>query len=82
MKEAVRLYRDLLRHSVRLSSYNFRQYAVRRIRDAYLSNRGLTDQAQIDRELSYGHEQLNLLKRQATISQMYKEDRLVVETAR
>ncbi|CAN6630753.1 protein Isd11p [Trichomonascus vanleenenianus] len=77
--EAISLYRNLLRYSARLAGYNFRQYALRRTRDAFLSNRSLTDPAEIQREVEKGRQQLEVVKRQSAISQMYKGDRLVVE---
>uniref|UniRef100_A0A060T5A5 ARAD1C04026p n=1 Tax=Blastobotrys adeninivorans TaxID=409370 RepID=A0A060T5A5_BLAAD len=78
--EALTLYKQLLRYSTRMASYNFRQYAVRRTRDGFLSNRNLSDPEQIRQEIAKGWEQLEVLRRQSAISRMYKGDRLVVET--
>jgi hypothetical protein len=78
--EALKLYRDLLRYSTRIAGYNFRQYAIRRSRDGFLSNRNLTDPAEIKAEIAKGYEQLEVLRRQSIISQMYRGDQLVVET--
>jgi hypothetical protein len=80
MNQALTLYRDLLRYSSRLASYNFRQYAIRRVRDGFLANRNISELGKIEAEISKGLEQLEVVKRQSAISQMYKNDRLVVET--
>jgi Tfp pilus assembly PilM family ATPase len=78
---ALTLYKNLLRYSSRLASYNFRQYAIRRTRDAFIANRSLSDPQQIQQEIEKGIKELQVLKRQAAISQMYKGDPLVVETS-
>lgn len=80
MSEALHLYRNLLRQASKLASYNFRQYALRRVRDGFLSNRNMVDLREIQKEMALGHEQLEVLKRQATISQMYSQQKLVIET--
>lgn len=78
--QAISLYRDLLRQGLKLASYNFRQYAVRRTRDAFLAHRSETDPQVIRKYLTDATEQLEVLRRQALISQMFKGDRLVVES--
>lgn len=78
--QALSLYRQLLRHSNRLAAYNFRNYAVRRTKDAFRGNKNLpTDQGALF--LEQGLKELEVLKRQATISQMYAQEseKLVVE---
>jgi LYR motif-containing protein 4 len=80
MSEVLHLYHSLLRQASKLASYNFRQYALRRVRDGFLSNRSLTDRREIQKELAIGRQQLEVLKRQAAISQMYTQQKLVIET--
>lgn len=82
MSEALHLYHSLLRQASRLASYNFRQYAIRRVRDGFLSNRDLTDRREIQKELAFGAQQLEVIKRQVAISRMYKEQKLVIETGK
>lgn len=79
MNDTLKLYKQLLRYSSRMASYNFRQYAVRRVRDSFIANKALSDPAAIKQELEKGYQQLEVVKRQSLISQMYKGDRLVVE---
>jgi hypothetical protein len=77
--EALHLYKQFLRYATRFSNYNFRDYAIRRSRDGFVANRGLTDPAAINDALAKGRAQLEVLKRQSVISQMYKGEKLIVE---
>ena len=56
------LYRAFLRASVKLTNYNFRQYARRRARLGFEENRDLQG-AQRDEEFQRGCEQLEMLRR-------------------
>lgn len=78
-KEALSLYRNLLRQGSKLASYNFREYALRRTRDAFRENQSVAEPRDVQNLLQRGHKELNVLKRQATISQMYAAERIVVE---
>lgn len=78
-KDSLSLYRNLLRHGSRLASYNFREYALRRTRDAFRANQNIEDLREAQVLLQKGYKDLEILKRQSTISQMYTSDRLVVE---
>ncbi|CAG9764717.1 unnamed protein product [Ceutorhynchus assimilis] len=73
------LYKALLRESQKFSTYNFRSYAVRRIRDAFRDNRNITDSELINNRISEARKNLDLIKRQALVSQMYQTDKLVIE---
>lgn len=79
MSAQLKLYRDLLRQAAKFSSYNFRNYAFRRVRDSFVHNRHVTDEQQIRHLLKEGEHSLALLTRQGTISQMYAMPDLVVE---
>ena len=61
------LYRAFLRASVKLTNYNFRQYARRRARLGFEENRELQG-AQRDEEFQRGCEQLEMLRRCAPLS--------------
>ncbi|KAK9376419.1 complex 1 protein-domain-containing protein [Lipomyces chichibuensis] len=75
------LYRSLLRTSRRFEGYNFREYAARRTRDGFRIHKDETDPRMIEILLRQGEEQLAVLRRQTAISQMYKFDKVVVDTA-
>ncbi|XP_050311566.1 LYR motif-containing protein 4 [Anthonomus grandis grandis] len=73
------LYKSLLKESQKFSSYNFRSYAVRKVRDAFRENKGVTDSHVLNNKLEEAYKSLELIKRQALISQMYQTDKLVIE---
>ncbi len=76
---ALRLYREFLREARRFSNYNFREYIKRRVRFGFEQNRGVSDRTVLDNLLFGAHKDLELVRRQATISNMYKSESLVIE---
>jgi len=73
------LYRNLLRQGNQYSQYNFREYARRRTRDAFRQHKDETDPQRVQEFVSQGINELQMMKRQTVISQMYNIDKLVVE---
>eukprot|EP00283_Hemiselmis_rufescens_P010792 CAMPEP_0173436130 /NCGR_PEP_ID=MMETSP1357-20121228/15776_1 /TAXON_ID=77926 /ORGANISM="Hemiselmis rufescens, Strain PCC563" /LENGTH=91 /DNA_ID=CAMNT_0014401185 /DNA_START=106 /DNA_END=381 /DNA_ORIENTATION=- len=73
-KEVISLYRELLRHGNRFSNYNFKEYALRRTRDDFRANMSVTDGARVAELLSKGKADLEVVKRQAALSRMFKPD--------
>ncbi|EDX01412.1 protein bcn92 [Drosophila yakuba] len=78
-RQAITLYRNLLRESEKLPSYNFRMYAARKIRDTFRANRSTRDFAEIDRQMADGQQNLELIRRQVIIGHLYSADKLVIE---
>ncbi|GJJ73449.1 LYR motif-containing protein 4 [Entomortierella parvispora] len=74
------LYRSLLHHSSRFAAYNFRDYAVRRTRDAFHAAKSETDPEKIKSLISRAERELEVVKRQSKISQLYAGEKLVLET--
>lgn len=64
------LYRQLLRESRKITDYNFRAYAKRRSRLGFEQGRNATG-ADLEARLEEGRQQLELMRRQALLSQMY-----------
>ncbi|KAK9467928.1 hypothetical protein V1512DRAFT_260378 [Lipomyces arxii] len=79
--EILSLYRSLLRNAKNFEAYNFREYAIRRTKDAFRQHMSETDPEIISSYLLEAHQQLALLQRQTVISQMYKFDKVVIEGA-
>ncbi|KAJ6264146.1 LYR motif-containing protein 4, variant 2 [Drechslerella dactyloides] len=89
MAEVRSLYRSLLRTSNAFASYNFREYAKRRTRDAFREHMAEKDPRRVQEFIQRGLKDLDLLKckvdadsqvqRQTIISNFYQLDRLVVE---
>ena len=73
------LYRNLLRTGSHFSQYGFREYARRRTRDAFREHKAETDPQRIQELVSRGINELQMMKRQTVIGQMYNMDKLVVE---
>ncbi len=70
---SIRLFRSLLRESYKIQDYNFRSYALRRVRLGFEKNRGLIEGEGLKRELEEGKRSLEMLKRQSEISRLYPE---------
>lgn len=54
-------------------------YALRRVKDAFKDNKALTDESKVQKCLAEAKENLEMLKRQAIISQLFKTDKLIIE---
>jgi hypothetical protein len=78
-QQVLRLYRDFMRSSSRFNNYNFKNYFLRRSRDAFQESKALNDEAQIAQAFQKAREEFNILDRQSRISQMYAFEKLVVE---
>ena len=74
------LYRQLLLESKRFDSYIYRKYAIRRIRDAFRQYKNITEEKSIETLIIDGQKNLELIKRQVVINNLYKTDKLVVES--
>ncbi|ODV92659.1 hypothetical protein CANCADRAFT_22931 [Tortispora caseinolytica NRRL Y-17796] len=80
MQEAAKLYRNILRYGKKFQDYNFRSYIVRRTRDGFREHQHETDSGKIQALMEDGYKQLEVVKRQSVISEMYKvPEHLVVE---
>ena len=71
--ESLQLYRLLLRAGKQFQSYNFREYAVRSVKTRFRENAGLTDAKDITAALMDGRQNLELIKRQVTVSQLFPQ---------
>lgn len=78
----ITLYRQMIRESERFHSFLFRRYAIRRIRDAFHFNRNLSSPQEVEQALIKARAQLELLRRQTAIDNMYKTNLTVTETAK
>ena len=73
------LYKSLLREASKFHSFIFRRYFIRRIKDGFHENKNLTDQEKIDKLIAYARQNLEVLRRQAAISNFYKMNKTVTE---
>ncbi|KAL4754769.1 hypothetical protein BDW72DRAFT_165260 [Aspergillus terricola var. indicus] len=77
--QARSLFRSLLRQSSQFSNYNFREYAVRRTKDAFREHQHESEERKVQELIQEGLKSLRMMKRQTVISQFYQLDKLVVE---
>lgn len=75
----LQLYKSLLKEANCFTTYNFRMYALRRIRDAFKENMCLTDETSIKSAVDDAVKNLAVIKRQAILSHLYKTEKLVIE---
>lgn len=78
-KQVLRLYKQLLERACKFDNYNFREHAKRRVNALFKEHKDLKDPQEISKFYNDGIDNLALLTRQTTISQMYTFDKLVVE---
>ena len=78
-KQILLLYKQLLEKAYKFDNYNFKEYSKRKIVETFKANKSLTNENEINQFYHEGINQLALLHRQTTISQLYTFDKLVVE---
>ncbi len=74
-KEALQLYRSLLKSSKKFSQYNFREYFLRRTREDFRAHQVETDSAKIAELLRRGKEELAVIDRQGTLSSLFADSK-------
>ncbi|XP_010899231.1 LYR motif-containing protein 4B [Esox lucius] len=77
--QVLSLYRLLMKESSKLPSYNFRTYALRRVRDAFRANQSIKDPKVVEKLLKQGKDNLGIIRRQVTIGKMYTTQKTIVE---
>lgn len=78
-RQVLSLYKQLLSKAQKFDNYNFREYAKRRVHDAFKENKNLKEDDKIVAFFNEGVDNLALLSRQTAISQMFTTEKLVVE---
>ncbi|EKD21474.1 putative iron-sulfur cluster biosynthesis protein Isd11 [Drepanopeziza brunnea f. sp. 'multigermtubi' MB_m1] len=61
--QARSLYRQLLRQGEQFASYNFREYAKRRTKDAFREHKDVTDEREIQELMQKGLKELRSMKK-------------------
>lgn len=78
-KQILGLYKLLLEKAYKFDNYNFREYSKRKIHDSFRANKNLKDEGQIATFYNEGINNLAMLERQVSVSQMFTFEKLVVE---
>ncbi|XP_020628663.1 LYR motif-containing protein 4-like [Orbicella faveolata] len=81
-REVLHLYRQMLRVGKSFTSYNYRMYATRRIKDAFRENKDISDPEKIKALVQKAEGSLEIMKRQVSLGQMYRHEKLVIEKTR
>lgn len=74
-----KLYKALLRSGSRFTDYNFREYTLRRTRDAFRAHTQEKDPQVVNKLYYDGLNNLAIVKRQTAISQMFEATPVVIE---
>lgn len=74
------LFRTMLREATGVDQYNFRNYAIRRVREDFRRNTALAG-ADAAVALDAGKEALELLRRQRVVGQLYPAAPSVMDSA-
>ncbi|XP_028824525.1 LYR motif-containing protein 4 isoform X1 [Denticeps clupeoides] len=77
--QVLSLYRMLIKESKKFPSYNYRTYALRRVRDAFRENHKVDDPKVQEQLIRKAWDTLALIQRQVSIGQMYQAQQTVVE---
>ncbi|XP_037613609.1 LYR motif-containing protein 4 isoform X1 [Sebastes umbrosus] len=77
--QVISLYKVMLTESRKFPSYNYRTYALRRVRDAFRANRTVEDPKTVERLIVEGRQTLALIQRQVSIGKMFETQKIVVE---
>ncbi|XP_073423476.1 LYR motif-containing protein 4 isoform X3 [Dendrobates tinctorius] len=78
--QVLNLYKVLLRESQKFNSYNYRTYAIRRVRDAFREKKNVDDFHEIQSLIYRAKENLEVIQRQVTIGQLYTTNKLIIES--
>lgn len=71
MAPTLGLYRQMLRYSRLFKDFNVKNYAIRSVRTRFRENKDIKDSEKLEQLLIDAKTQLEVLKRQSTISQLY-----------
>ncbi|XP_057179306.1 LYR motif-containing protein 4 [Triplophysa rosa] len=77
--QVLSLYRLLMKESKKFPSYNYRTYALRRVRDAFRENKTVEDPKVLEELLNRARDSLALIQRQVSIGKMYDVQKTVIE---
>ncbi|KAK7066913.1 LYR motif-containing protein 4 [Halocaridina rubra] len=77
-REILNLYKAMLRESQKFTSYNYREYALQRIRDSFREGKTLSGE-EVQEKLKVARDSLQIIKRQVVIGQLYSSPNLVIE---
>lgn len=81
-RKVLSLYHSLLKTAVKFPQFNFRSYALNKIKYSFRESRNETDPLKIEKLLQKGYDNLELIERQTAVQKFYMNEtnsKLVVE---
>ncbi|CAI5737581.1 unnamed protein product [Peronospora destructor] len=68
----LRLYREMLHSAAKFDNYNFRSYAIRRVKEEFRKNKTLeSGSSEQEKVLELARQQVGVLYRQMIVSKLY-----------
>uniref|UniRef100_A0A8C9T6K3 LYR motif containing 4 n=1 Tax=Scleropages formosus TaxID=113540 RepID=A0A8C9T6K3_SCLFO len=80
--QVLSLYRMLLRESKKFPSYNYRTYALRRVKDAFRENKNVNDPKTVEILLNRARDNLSIIQRQVSPPEETRTGDTLVESKR
>ncbi|XP_067219361.1 LYR motif-containing protein 4 [Chanodichthys erythropterus] len=77
--QVISLYRMLMKECKKFPSYNYRTYALRRVKDGFRENIQVDNPKTLDMLINQARENLAVIKRQVSIGHLYSAQKTVVE---
>ncbi|XP_078269998.1 LYR motif-containing protein 4 [Rhinoraja longicauda] len=77
--QVLSLYRTMLREGKKFSNYSYRNFAIRRIREAFQENKNETNPEVIQELIEKAKSNYEIIRRQVLIGHLYTAPKLVIE---
>lgn len=75
----LRLYKNLFAEANKFNSYNYREYAKRRVRDHFRTNASERNTEKLQSLFDFGQRELASLRRQTVLVRLYAAPKLIIE---
>ncbi|XP_041039432.1 LYR motif-containing protein 4 isoform X2 [Carcharodon carcharias] len=78
-RQVLSLYRVMLKESKKFSSYNYRTFALRRIKDTFRENKNVTNPEVIQELIEKAEANTEVIRRQVLVGHLYTAEKLIIE---
>ena len=72
---SIKLFKSLISECSKIPDFNFRNYFIRRVTDVFYVGQDMRDPVEIQKSLEKSQISLEMIQRQAVISQLFDENR-------
>ncbi|TRY53836.1 hypothetical protein DNTS_002793 [Danionella cerebrum] len=77
--QVISLYRMLIKESKKFPSYNYRTYAIRRVKDGFRENINVDNPKTLDLLINQARENLAVIRRQVSVGHLYSAQKTILE---